>query len=81
MKTILRRIALQPIQRPRAVNNARQAPVVGAASLSPNPRTLHLLWHEYEFGLNGRKPAKELQPKSGDETNTAITAERLFVRR
>jgi len=55
----LRRIALQPIQRPRAVNNAGQAPVVGSATLSPNPRTLHLLWHEYEFGLSGRKPAKD----------------------
>jgi hypothetical protein len=55
----LRRIALQPIQRPRAVNNAGQAPLVGSATLSPNPRTLHLLWHEYEFGLSGRKPAKD----------------------
>jgi hypothetical protein len=57
----LRRIAMQPIHRPRAVNNAGQAvpaPVVGSATLSPNPRTLHLLWHEYEFGISGRKPAK-----------------------
>jgi hypothetical protein len=56
----LQRIALQPVQRPRAAipNNAGQAPAVGGATLSPNPRTLHLLWHEYEFGLSGRKPAK-----------------------
>ena len=32
---------------------------VGGATLSPNPTTLHLLWHEYEFGLYGRKPAKD----------------------
>jgi hypothetical protein len=59
VNTNLRRIAMQPIQRPRAVNNAGQAPVVGSATLTPNPRNLHLLWHEYEFGLNGRKAAKD----------------------
>jgi hypothetical protein len=29
------------------------------ASLMPNPRDLFVLWHEYEFGVGGRKPAKE----------------------
>ena len=28
------------------------------ATLAPTPRTLHLLWHEYQFGLKGRKPAR-----------------------
>lgn len=29
------------------------------ASLMARPRTLHLLWHEYEHGGNGRKAAKD----------------------
>jgi hypothetical protein len=29
------------------------------ARLSPNPRNLHTLWQEYEFGFGGRKPAKD----------------------
>ena len=28
------------------------------ASLSKNPRSLYTLWHEFEFGIAGRKPAK-----------------------
>ena len=30
-----------------------------AASLSPLPKTIHALWHEYEFGIGGRKPARD----------------------
>lgn len=29
------------------------------ATLSPNPRTLHILWDEYIRGIGGRKPAKD----------------------
>ena len=29
------------------------------ATLSTTPRTLHALWNEYEFGLGGRKAAKD----------------------
>jgi hypothetical protein len=32
--------------------------VVNPARLSSNPRTLHQLWREYKFGLDGRKPAE-----------------------
>jgi hypothetical protein len=28
-------------------------------ALSPRPRNLHILWQEYEFGLGGRKPARQ----------------------
>ena len=28
------------------------------ATLNSNPRTLQRLWHEYKFGINGRKPAE-----------------------
>jgi hypothetical protein len=29
------------------------------ATLSPTPRTLAELWEEYQFGIGGRKPAKD----------------------
>ena len=29
------------------------------ATLSPHPKDLFQLWHEYEFGIGGRKPAKQ----------------------
>ena len=28
----------------------------------PNPRSLHVPWEEYEFGIGGRKPAKAFTP-------------------
>jgi hypothetical protein len=33
-----------------------------AATLSPLPQTIHTLWIEYEFGIGGRKPAKDFTP-------------------
>ncbi len=32
------------------------------SNLSPTPRTLHVLWQEYEFGIGGRKPARLFTP-------------------
>ena len=29
------------------------------ATLSPNPRLVHTLWQEYEFGIGGRKAVKD----------------------
>ena len=29
-----------------------------SATLSNDPRSLHLLWQEYKYGINGRKPAE-----------------------
>jgi hypothetical protein len=66
----VRRIALQPVQRPRnqqppggaaAIEPPAGAGVLvaNAATLSRNPRTLYLLWHEFEFGIGGRKAARE----------------------
>jgi hypothetical protein len=55
----IRRIAIQPGQRRGNNNNANDNNnAVGAATLSPNPRTLFVLWQEYEFGVAGRKAAR-----------------------
>jgi hypothetical protein len=61
----LRRISRQPVVRnvapadEEAGNNgdAQRGPIF-AATLSANPRSLHVLWEEYERGIGGRRPAK-----------------------
>jgi hypothetical protein len=61
----LRRIAMQPIVRnvappeegeEEAGNNNAEA--IFAATPCANPRSLHVLWEEYERGIGGRKPAR-----------------------
>eukprot|EP00957_Ditylum_brightwellii_P029794 2253460-Ditylum_brightwellii.AAC.1 len=32
------------------------------ATLSKCPCDLHVLWHNYKFGISGRKPAKDFTP-------------------
>jgi hypothetical protein len=63
MNLNLRRIAIQPVQRVQhganEGNNNNLAVAEIVAALSPRPRNLHLLWQEYEFGLGGRKPARQ----------------------
>jgi hypothetical protein len=67
MRASIRQIALQPVQRQRANNNNpnnnnnnnQQVANNNNARLSPNPRNLHTLWQENEFGFGGRKPAKD----------------------
>jgi hypothetical protein len=36
-----------------------------AATLSPHPKSIHSLWQEYEFGVGGRKAAKDFTAASG----------------
>jgi hypothetical protein len=60
----VRRIAIQPVVRRAAAAAVENGPNRGAGavpcvtSLTANPRTLHLLWEEYEHGIAGRKAAK-----------------------
>jgi hypothetical protein len=52
---------LKPVvRRAAAVANRPNGGAGGAvpATLSPTPRTLHLLWDEYEQGIGGRKAAR-----------------------
>jgi hypothetical protein len=64
LNNYIQRIAIQPARR-RAIDNNNDnnaAPPVenedGHITLSPNPRDLHSLWQEYEFGIGGRKAAR-----------------------
>ncbi|KAI9995692.1 hypothetical protein PInf_012760 [Phytophthora infestans] len=64
---VLRRIALQPVARrlpdsivtTEACTDGSAAHEAHHAILSKRPKDLYELWGEYEFGLNGLKPAKE----------------------
>ncbi|KAI2507360.1 hypothetical protein MHU86_7080 [Fragilaria crotonensis] len=66
LRRSIHRVALQPVQRPRDDRDGefdgRRDPETTVprvnATLTKNPRSLHLLWQEYEFGIGGRKPAK-----------------------
>ena len=46
-----------------AAGRNEQLPGPGVAILSRNPRDLHVLWQEYEFGIGGNKPAKYFTPE------------------
>ena len=71
MSSNMRRLANQPAFRVANNNVGGNAenrgaavanPAIGvpfASTLSPNPRTIHLLWVEYEIGIGGRKPARD----------------------
>ena len=51
----------QQARRRQATDPERQVEQEGTlpATLSPTPRTLAELWEEYQFGIGGRKPAKD----------------------
>ena len=50
---------------------------VTPATLSNNPRSLHLLWQEYKFGINGRKPAEQF---TLEERNMPATKQKYYRR-
>ena len=60
------RYSMQPVRRigpanPNAAaagNHIANEGIDATAKLAPHPRTLLLLWHEYLFGLEGNKPAR-----------------------
>jgi hypothetical protein len=63
-----RRIAAQPAFRTVgatgnqdnvAPGNANRNHIPYGSTLSPTPRTINLLWLEYETGIGGRKPARD----------------------
>ncbi len=65
----IRRIAVQPTQRVRAMNVENENDDAGnnyVITLSPTPRTLFILWQKYEVGSEvGRPPGYLRQPNEG----------------
>ena len=52
-----------------------QAPVV---RLSKCPRNLYILWQEYEFGFEGRKPAREFTSEERGANKFAYSRRKVF---
>ena len=50
---------------------------VTPATLSNNPRSLHLLWQEYKFGINDKKPAEQF---TLEERNMPATKQKYYRR-
>jgi len=48
------------------------------ATLSKQPKSLHELWREYMFGIDGRKPAHDFTPA---ERNTKTNKQKYYRRK
>jgi len=60
----IQRIAIQPVVRPMRDHDVTTAATAleqhhPAATLCENPKSLYILWQEYQFGIGGRKAAKD----------------------
>jgi hypothetical protein len=55
------RLAMAPFGRSRAASGGEGGgtAVHDVATLSPTPRSLHMLWQEYTVGIGGRNPARQ----------------------
>ena len=48
------------------------------AKLSRSPKTLFDLWHEYQFGLNGCKPAKDFTLEERGKVKSVYCRRKVF---
>ena len=48
------------------------------AELSKNPRSLYTLWHEYEFGIGSRKPAKHFDARDRGANRYNYSKRKVF---
>ncbi|KAG1689229.1 hypothetical protein DVH05_002723 [Phytophthora capsici] len=87
MLSVLHRIALQPVARTVRASDGHHIEEVAApgstvhqphASLSKRPRDLFELWREFEFGLNGEKPAKEFTRSERGANKFAYSRRKVF---
>ena len=93
----IKRIALQPVIRPRvllpssrvpqgttgeaedgAEETAEQAIDRMPAKLYKSPKSLHDLWHEFQFGLNGSKPAREFTLQERGKNKSLYCRRKVF---
>lgn len=82
------RYSMQPVRRLGGNPNANTAQAVppdvanegldATAKLSPHPRTLLLLWHEYLYGLEGNKPAKDFTPAERGRVKFKFSRRKCF---
>ena len=86
MHTTIRRINFPPTNR-RLNNNELQRQteqqtliILDSTSnkMSKCPRTLHVLWNEYEFGLNGQKTAKNFTSRERGANRFTYSRRKVF---
>lgn len=86
LSTILQRIALQPVIRTAHCVDSQTRAEQGSSlpihhmrmSLSKRPTHLYELWHEYEFGLSGNKPAKNFTSAERGANRLAYSRRKAF---
>jgi len=74
------RIAVQPRVRSIAQVEAPEATTMGTVRLRHlgTPKNLYDLWKEYEFGLDGRKPAKNLTSTERGKCKSSYSRRKIF---
>ena len=65
-------------QQPQQQQPQTQQIVGPPANLSPTPRNLHTLWHEYEFGIGGNKAAKYFTPHERGQVKDKYTRRKVI---
>jgi Transcriptional activator of glycolytic enzymes len=87
INTSIKRIAVQPVVRSSALvtsssdnpnNNTTVAISTNSTKLSKCPRDLYALWHEYEFGLGGSKPAKSFTASERGANKFSFSRRKIF---
>ncbi|KAG9407882.1 hypothetical protein AC1031_021123 [Aphanomyces cochlioides] len=80
--SISKRIAEMPISLPSRVTAQSVLPTTAKkpkrSLLCKKPRDLYELWHEYEFGIGGNKPAKDFTAKERGETKWTYCTRLVF---
>ncbi|KAF0739871.1 hypothetical protein Ae201684P_016733 [Aphanomyces euteiches] len=80
MATVLNRIAIQPVV--RSARSFTSSPAIDerqqVSRLSKRPKDLYTLWHEYQFGCNGFKPAKDFTAVERGANKFAYSRRKLF---
>ena len=86
MNSNIKRIAIQPITRqavrpsvPQGTEGGRAAVLrAQGAQLCKYPKDLYVLWQEYEFGLEGNKPAKLYTPAERGANKCSYCRRKVF---
>ena len=76
----VKRIAIQPVVRPASSMIAENPAHVQqtAAILLKRPKDLYQLWHEFQFGCNGAKPAKDFSREERGANKFAYSRRKVF---
>ena len=65
-------------QRPRNHRGPAKGPLVFGASLMSKPNSLYELWQEYQFGVGGRKPAKDFSSQERGKCKSTYCRRKYF---